>query len=340
LQQPVPEDDVPRVVRWLEDNAAPDAIVFNRKFGPEFDYATYGTRLKHKQLVQQPEKLKPYALSKLDRELFLFLSHKHRNEWLAFLNRDLAPVFHLEVVDLPLQRSDLYRVKVVDAGGVTAGEIAYLDGAAMVREPLTCNVLRRLFEQALSDSKPVAFAWQVCDPNATPGILAWQVGHFPVGGMRVAKAGFYYDAPRIDWSALTVAHRLVIHQSKRAHAEFMLTAEHLAEYAARKNKNLDNLKFIVESDGVLLRAQVKLPGWQPQLEARGSLELRGDHVYFRLREASLDGVRPPKFVLEYAEKVMNPAFKLDLRRWGLQAASVRYAAFPANAVVVTAQARD
>ena len=336
LQQPIPEDDVPTVVAWVDKNAAPGAIVFNRKLGPEFDFAISGTDVKQKQLVLQPEGLKPYALRKLGRDLFFIVSHKYHDQWRAFLDKDLAPIFALEEIDLPLKSSRLYRVAVRATGGVQGERISYLRDGELVQEPLSCGVLGSLIWRTLGVVDTTAFAWQVCDPTPTPGILAWQAGNFSVSGLKVSKAGFYYDQPRLDWPALALAERLVIKEHHGARSEFMILTEALAAFAQRKNKNLDDLSFTIAVDGIILEAKVRLPGRQVQLKARGTLEIAGDRVNFRLLDASLGGISAPRFILNYAENVMNPAFKLDLRAWKLKPAAIRYIAYPGNAIVLTA----
>lgn len=343
LHRPLPEDDVGPAVRWVEQNARPGALIYNRKLGPEFDYATFGTSVKHKQLVYEPEKLKPYALTKLGRDMFLFLGNKHDPAWRKVLDAELPPVFALEQVDAGLLQSRLYRLVVTERGGLEGGKIAWLDGDRIVREELTCASLGRRLQRGViapdDDSADAAFVWQVCDPTPEPGILAWQMGDFQLGKLRVTKAAFYFERPRLDWSALTLAHRLVVRETHSAHAEFLIEGDELARYIQRKNRNLSDIRVRPVGAELRVTATAALPIWQPEVEVTGSLTLAENQVRFVLSEAKVAGRAVPAFVRGYAEKLMNPAFTVDLRGWGLAPTEMRLAAPPANAIVLIARQR-
>jgi hypothetical protein len=64
--------------------------------------------------------------------------------------------------------------------------------------------------------------------------------------------------------------------------------------------------------------------------------LAGRKLLFRPDDAAINGVAPPKFLLSYAAKVMNPVFEVDLTSWALAPVDIAVTPAPDSAIVLTA----
>jgi hypothetical protein len=341
LHTPWPEDDVPVAVQWIERHARPGAVLFTRKLGPEVEYAAWRTSVKSQQLVEKTDRFGAIAVERLEHELFLFFSPTDERDWLAAAQASLPEGFALTPLDVPgLRVCRLYRLSAPAAVGVVGEEIVYWREGAVVRAPLSCATIGRLLHEALAGQPEAAggvgFVWQVCDPTPAPETLAWQAGGFPAGPLNVARAAFYYEQPQLDWQALAASRRLAIRSTRAARAEFLIRGEDLAAYIQKKNKNLGNLRVAVVGDELRVYADARLLGRSFAVVVAGRIGLAGRKLLFRPDDAAINGVAPPKFLLSYAAKVMNPVFEVDLTSWALAPVDIAVTPAPDSAIVLTA----
>jgi len=339
---PLPEDDIPAAVAWIEANAAPDAILYTREYGPETDYATFGKRIKGKQMQDKLDQFEQEAARRLGREQFLYLRRPDPENWDLLLPPLLDPVFRLvPVANVGLRLGQLWRLEVVAHGGIAGEEIVYLQDRRLARVPLDCPTLGGLIARGLKDGgNAPEFAWpEECDLSPSPARLAWRITGLRLADIRVEEASFTYDAPALDWPALTIAGQLVIEGAAHAQAVFRVNLKDLEAYLRKKNKNLADLQIETAGETLIIRAQAAVLGRQLPVKAIGRLRLDGDQVHFALRGAEVGAFAAPGFALRYIEKQINPVLKLDLKHWALRPAAVELESGPAGGLRLTAELR-
>ena len=345
LETPWPSDDIPVVVQYIDRTAPSGSILFTRRYGPECDYATWRTGVKQKQLNEKLAKIDQVAAQYPGRELFLYLNPKGDNAWRGKLREILDPIFELvPITDAGDLVGHFYRIKVNSQGGPIGDRIAYWLDGEMVHEPMNCDVLGRLIRDALvpaSEFQQVSdISWNHCDPAGDPGRLAFGIQDVRMGKLDVARAQVDYEKPLIDWPSLTMPKRFVIKNAQSANGTFTIDSASLAKFIRNNNKNLKDLEVEITIDGMRLRAVTDVAGRQFTVEAAGRLELMEDKVVFRLESAKIGSFEAPKFLLGYAEKMMNPSFKVDLKAWALQPVSISTKPAPESVIVLRAKQRN
>jgi hypothetical protein len=204
-----------------------------------------------------------------------------------------------------------------------------------------CELFGRQLQAAFTPAEPPAprlrFAWQDCDPSPEPKILTWRIENFLSRDLRIAKAVFHYEYPRLDRVALVLSRRIEIADAQTGYAEFFVEATAVAAYLARDD---DPAKFVVAIDGseLTVRSGYKLWRWDIGLTFRGPLVLQGDAVRYELHALKLGGWNLPGFIRRWVEKSINPVFRLDLAPWALQATEIHVSDEP-DGVLLTAKER-
>jgi hypothetical protein len=205
---------------------------------------------------------------------------------------------------------------------------------------LTCASLGRLVQAAMGDRGQVtdtAFVWQVCDPTPEPGILAWHTGGFTRDGLLVAKAAFYYEEPRLDWSALDRQGRLVVEAARGATAEFLFTTETLARELAER-ANLREPTLTVDIAEATLTGRLPLLGGEATLAATGKFDVVDGALVLVVDEVTLGQVVMPGVFGRRLVRALSPTGALPLADWNLKPAGLRVDAV-LNTVVLVAVGR-
>jgi len=330
LAVPIAEDDIPPLVRWVEKNAKPGAVLFTSDYGPEVDYASWGTRVGSKQFDRDPDRFRRLLPNYLGRELFLYLDARDAERWRELLPSLLSPHFELTPTgDGVIRSGTAYLITVRTTGGVDGDHLVTLVDGEFKREPFDCDVLARLLSESFAqgrkfEKRPVEVDWSVCVADIESAVLAWTVTGIEYKRIAIARAEFAYDMPRLDWRALAIARRLVVREAQGGRATFHLATSDLADFVQRKNKNLRDIHIAVSGARLVISAVAVLPLWQPRVEIAGLLQLDDQTLRFVIERATIDGKEAPDFAVNYAESVMNPILKADLSVWALRLTSVSF----------------
>ena len=324
MSAPIPHDDIPIVVQWIDKNTNSDSMLLSN-YGPEMDYAVWNTKVKPKQLKKDMGRLIKYSVKHLGIDIFVYLSPQQIENYFESISKKLHPRFVLYPVSgIDSLLGQLYRVEVANVGGIDNNEIRYWQKGQMVTAKFDCETVGALFVKAISKGTDAdtTLHWQSCEPSEKPDELSWSLDNFKVGKLEVADALFEYQAPEIDWTILTVAKRLVLKNAVKANGVINLDGEDLARFIQKKNKNLENLAIEIGEDGLQITGTTRLLGSEIPVVVKGSLDVKDDKIFFRLHFARAGKRSVPAFLLPYIEGVMNPVFKIDLNRFFLKAESI------------------
>lgn len=338
MSEPWATDDIPVVVKWIDKNAKPGAVLFSQ-YGAESDYATWQTKVKKKKLNFEMKPLADYSAKYLGRDLFLYLSPKQFDQIYETLQQNVQPRFALKpVTKIEGLIGRFFSIKVADMGGIENDKIKYWQNGRMITEELNCDIIEKLFLQAVSkDENPnVTLTWKKCEPSDKPNEISWQFSDFKVGKLKVADAHFVYHNPDIDWTALCMTRRLIIKNASVATADIVLNSRDLAGFIQEKNKNLDNVVIDVQKNGLRITGVAKIFGRQLPVEVNGVLNVQGNKVFFGLHSSRAGKRNVPSFLLPYLENLMNPAFKIDLNAWFLKPVAVKTMPPPDNKLSLNA----
>ena len=344
---PIPEDDIPRVARWIAAHADPGALLLTRSYGAEGEWATYKTDVKSKQIHGQLEQLADIAAQHLGRAQFLYLDRQEQAEWAGKLTTQLAPLFDLRPVAPEATKSGaLYQLAVTGVGGLAGDQATYVQDGQLITEPLSCELLGALLQESFAGPtgrRPGMFILSHCLPVAAPDMLAWDVERFYLNEMRIGRAQFSYRKPQLDWAALLTTRKLVIRGAESGTAVFHLDLASLAQYIQSKNRNLENVAVAVQDGALSVVADGKLWFWKKRVEVRGLPTISGNQLRFVLNYAAVGGKPLTGFILRYAEKVMNPIMEIDLQNWDLRPIGISLLSrdlLGQDAVLLSAEAKN
>ncbi|NLH50768.1 MAG: hypothetical protein GX444_19510 [Myxococcales bacterium] len=327
--EPRPVDDVPAVVSWIAGNGEGKPVLIVGGHGSEAGYYARGTNLKVQHFGRRPEKLRPLIVSHLDRELYLYLDGRELAQYLKVLRQELAPAFRLEAAtELKLRRGVLYRIKTAAEIGIVDGQATFLDGADFQARPLTCELAGRLLAEsfaALRDDRTAAanvVELRECEIAGGLRRLVFAAEDFSFDKLTIARATFAYRDLEPDWDHWLAARRFHVRRAAEADGLYQIDPAALADYIARKNSNLTEVRAQLTGDRLRIAARAALPLWRPALLLEGELRLDGEKLLLRPTRAEVAGCRLPAWLLRRVAKQINPVFTANLSRFGLRPAAL------------------
>ena len=351
-QAPRPEDDIPPIITWIKNNAAPGAVFISSGHGAESRYYAWRKPIEIKHFGRRLEKLKQIVVEKVEDDLFLYLNQRDLQRWGGLQASMLPNGFQFERAAPEITRAGvLYRIKPQDVIGYRDGVVTYIDSAALVQRQLDCAWLEILLNQAfvcgterkagihfVYDAKD--FPWwrpsheewlallprldaSPIDAKAMQNILAFKrlpllISDAGFCGLPVWSANLDYLQPEWDWPRLLTSHKLKIRRAAAAQARFSMAAADLAQFAGRRNPELEGVRIGMADNELTISAVVDLKVWRPNITISGPVYLQGEKLMLTLKQAKVNGWPAPAWLRRLAEERLNPLAKINLQDLALR----------------------